>query len=422
MKLNLAAPLDVADMLTGPSGTSSDDVTDEASPAGIALAGLTELIDAQRNSDVVETTALPPAGDDRPGRVTVETTVLPLAGDDLSGRVAKAKSDAAAFLESLSRKGRSCIKVLSVSCARRVIPRDKKTKRFVQGTKATFLLKERVSALDKISTLVEAACLFKRHRKMGSKFVSTVFPKARFHFIGNRCGYVVEVPQLVFVEIAADDAPGRVTSWGTHPKPKAAPVPRVPSDVWVPGFAEWCRKRLVPKPGARVHISKIRNKYASSTALPEAHAAALRVALSSRYSEVSKKVKNVVEEVCGTKASDFWIGSRSKSAAKPAVQGLGIKGYVFLENVDDGSGAQPVVTQRPPKRNVEAIGLAGSAPLPNKRSRKAVLPFCPCDPSGGASAWKEPKTPSPVVYAVGGDDDEDEDFTGGEAAVEDYEG
>lgn len=282
MKLNLAAPLDVADMLTGPSGTSSDDVTDEASPAGIALAGLTELIDAQRNSDVVETTALPPAG------------------DDLSGRVAKAKSDAAAFLESLSRAGRSCIKVLSVSCARRVLPRNEKTKRFMKGAKATFVLKERVSALDKISTLVEAACLFKRHRKMGTKFVSTVFPKARFHFIGNRCGYVVEVPQLVFVEIAADDAPGRVSSWGTHPKPK--------------------------------------------------------------------------------------------------------------------------VTQRPPKRNVEAIGLAGSAPLPNKRSRKAVLPFCPCDPSGGASAWKEPKTPSPVVYAVGGDEDEDEDFTGGEAAVEDYEG
>merc|ERR1740138_1143876 len=131
----------------------------------------------------------------------------------------------------------------------------------MKGAKATFVLKERVSALDKISTLVEAACLFKRHRKMGTKFVSTVFPKARFHFIGNRCGYVVEVPQLVFVEIAADDAPGRVSSWGTHPKPK--------------------------------------------------------------------------------------------------------------------------VTQRPPKRNVEAIGLAGSAPLPNKRSRKAVLPFCPCDPSGG---------------------------------------
>ena len=62
MKLNLAAPSGpLADMLTGPSGTSTDDVTDEASPAGIALAGLTELIGAQRNSDVVETTALPPA-------------------------------------------------------------------------------------------------------------------------------------------------------------------------------------------------------------------------------------------------------------------------------------------------------------------------------------------------------------------------
>ena len=81
------------------------------------------------------------------------------------------------------------------------------------------------------------------------------------------------------------------------PAPAAPPAPRVPADAWVPVCAEWCRKRLVAEPDAKVHISTVRDAFASSTALPAAHAGALREAFKRPKSKESKAFKKTLEAI-----------------------------------------------------------------------------------------------------------------------------
>ena len=81
------------------------------------------------------------------------------------------------------------------------------------------------------------------------------------------------------------------------PAPAAPPAPRVPADAWVPVCAEWCRKRLVAEPDAKVHISTVRDAFASSTALPAAHAGALREAFKRPKSRESKAFKKTLEAI-----------------------------------------------------------------------------------------------------------------------------
>ncbi len=81
------------------------------------------------------------------------------------------------------------------------------------------------------------------------------------------------------------------------PAPAAPPAPRVPADAWVPVCAEWCRKRLVAEPDAKVHISTVRDAFASSTALPAAHAGALREAFKRPLSKASKAFKKELEKI-----------------------------------------------------------------------------------------------------------------------------
>ena len=71
----------------------------------------------------------------------------------------------------------------------------------------------------------------------------------------------------------------------------------VPADAWVPVCAEWCRKRLVAEPDAKVHISTVRDAFASSTALPAAHAGALREAFKRPKSKESKAFKKTLEAI-----------------------------------------------------------------------------------------------------------------------------
>ena len=69
------------------------------------------------------------------------------------------------------------------------------------------------------------------------------------------------------------------------------------ADAWVPVCAEWCRKRLVAEPDAKVHISTVRDAFASSTALPAAHAGALREAFKRPKSKESKAFKKTLEAI-----------------------------------------------------------------------------------------------------------------------------
>ena len=71
----------------------------------------------------------------------------------------------------------------------------------------------------------------------------------------------------------------------------------MPADAWVPVCAEWCRKRLVAEPDAKVHISTVRDAFASSTALPAAHAGALREAFKRPKSKESKAFKKTLEAI-----------------------------------------------------------------------------------------------------------------------------